>query len=148
MGELGSLIAAEILETFKETFRDRDFSSSVVKGTMYSSFSYKLYDCINNTLRTIVINCAPLCLVDPTWNFPVMLLTSFSSSCNLSEQYNNRKESTQHYLYLMMERKQSQRESLQIRYRCLQTSRLCRRLQTKHVRFSIPTNLLVYNVEI
>lgn len=58
MGELGSLIATEILENFKETFRDRDFSSSVVKGTMYSSFSYKLYDCINNTLRTIVIKCS------------------------------------------------------------------------------------------
>ena len=55
MGELGSLIATEILENFKETFRDKDFSSSVVKGTMYSSFSYKLYDCINNTLRTIVL---------------------------------------------------------------------------------------------
>lgn len=58
MGELGPLIATEILETFKETFRDKDFSASVVKNTMYSSFNYKLYDCINATLRRIVLKCS------------------------------------------------------------------------------------------
>lgn len=56
MQELGGFIANEILNTFKETFRDKDFNSSFVKGNQYVSFSNKLYDCVNNTQRSIIWN--------------------------------------------------------------------------------------------
>lgn len=57
MQDLGGLISNEILRTFKETFRDKDFNSSFVKANQYLSFNNKLYDCVNNTQRAIIWNC-------------------------------------------------------------------------------------------
>lgn len=61
MQDLGSLISNEILSTFKETFRDKDFSSSFVKANQYLSFNNKLNDCVNNTQRAIIWNCMSTC---------------------------------------------------------------------------------------
>lgn len=55
MQELASILANEILKKFKETFQDKDFSSSIIKNSIYLSFSNKIYDCIQSLIKGILI---------------------------------------------------------------------------------------------